>query len=831
MSNLGEMSSSGERLSFYKLFSEKNFDVEIPKIQRDYAQGRGDEKDVRDSFLNALFQYLAENRPNRDLDFVYGTVVEQNGCKNFIPLDGQQRLTTLFLLHWYLGQISGQSEHLRSVICKDGKSRFRYETRSSSERFCNALMTNNIDMVNLLETADSKPSLSITIKDKGWFYLSWNSDPTIQSMLTMLDAIHAKFSGQADFFNRLTNDEPVITFLFLNLQEFNLTDDLYIKMNARGKPLTDFENFKARLEKKIKSFEGEWPQYQLSFNDQPVGGYEYFIHKIDTAWADTFWGYRDESTRDDTFDDEMMNFIALILANFHILRADVEVIKLGDVRSRLFGSGGKLNKLSFFDYEDLEVISQKAIVYLIKMLDMLQSNQSESGKIRSYLANCKYYSEEDYFKKVISNNTSYPEKIRFHAFYTYLANGKGCEELQEWMRVVYNLTENTIIDSVDDYHKALKAIHDLTLEDDSVLNLLRRDYEFIGFTEVQIFEEKVKAHLILRSQEWKQLVIKAEDHPFFRGQIGFLLKFAGVVDYYIENKNTNWDDKNSQFLEKLNKYYDAAAAVFNLVEQGSDKVNFIWERAVLTKGEYFTSASADRFNLLSTRSTGNNIERDHSWRRLLRLPSKDEKKKWESRQEFVKAVFDDPNFNGNDVVSGLKVICENALKELSKDDWRTMLVKHPDLFKVCKQGFIVKNDDEIVLLHQSQRNHYHSEIFSKFLELELQTSQIDIKPFQSLRYIDSKNRDSRTYVELRGYEYLSNSYSIIIWYESNEYRVCFKGHNISQYPVELCKQLADAGFIFITDKQFQGIYQFGCMSYMQVEDKLGDVCKLLSDLI
>ena len=43
----------GERLSFFKLFSEKNYRVCIPIIQRDYAQGRQTSKEVRDNFLTA----------------------------------------------------------------------------------------------------------------------------------------------------------------------------------------------------------------------------------------------------------------------------------------------------------------------------------------------------------------------------------------------------------------------------------------------------------------------------------------------------------------------------------------------------------------------------------------------------------------------------------------------------------------------------------------------------------------------------------------------------------------------------------------------------------
>lgn len=107
-------SDFGERLSFFKLFSQKQFKIVIPIIQRDYAQGRTDEQttEVRSVFLDALYGYLNEGVPNRDLDFVYGTLQsdDEDEYTNFIPLDGQQRLTTLFLLHWFLYQIQEENE-------------------------------------------------------------------------------------------------------------------------------------------------------------------------------------------------------------------------------------------------------------------------------------------------------------------------------------------------------------------------------------------------------------------------------------------------------------------------------------------------------------------------------------------------------------------------------------------------------------------------------------------------------------------------------------------------------------------------------------------------
>ena len=71
--------------------------IEIPIIQRDYAQGRKDDEAtlIRDRFLDALIA-AARSDEGMGLDFIYGEL--RSGVLR--PLDGQQRLTTLFLMHW-----------------------------------------------------------------------------------------------------------------------------------------------------------------------------------------------------------------------------------------------------------------------------------------------------------------------------------------------------------------------------------------------------------------------------------------------------------------------------------------------------------------------------------------------------------------------------------------------------------------------------------------------------------------------------------------------------------------------------------------------------------
>ena len=88
------------------------YHVVIPMVQRDYAQGRTsiEVNRVRNRFLTAIKNYLLQPDSNYEvmkMDFVYGETeniwskTETNKLEKIIvtPLDGQQRLTTLFLLH------------------------------------------------------------------------------------------------------------------------------------------------------------------------------------------------------------------------------------------------------------------------------------------------------------------------------------------------------------------------------------------------------------------------------------------------------------------------------------------------------------------------------------------------------------------------------------------------------------------------------------------------------------------------------------------------------------------------------------------------------------
>lgn len=218
--------------------------IEIPMIQRDYAQGRSNDKaiEIRKVFLTKLLSVINgvihQAKPPIELDFVYGYLE----AETFIPLDGQQRLTTLYLLHWYLAFKEQKLNALTGTF-----SKFTYQTRQSSEDFLKKINT-ELSVEDHANIFKHKKSFESTITNKNWYFIGWQYDLTIQSAITMLDEIHGIFNDSGVVLSNLIDEQrPPIVFNFLNIDTFGLSDDLYIKMNARGKPLTNFENLKAEL--------------------------------------------------------------------------------------------------------------------------------------------------------------------------------------------------------------------------------------------------------------------------------------------------------------------------------------------------------------------------------------------------------------------------------------------------------------------------------------------------------------------------------------------------------------------------------------------------------
>lgn len=455
--------------------------IEIPLIQRDYAQGRRNPRadEIRTSFLAVLHSAIAGPEPKPvSLDFVYGEI--ERGTLQ--PLDGQQRLTTLFLLHWYIAVRAGMLDKTAPW------TNFSYATRQSARRFCERLVA--------AVPPDDAPSISEWVVDQPWYLFVWRHDPTIDAMLVMLDAIHAQFKDvdASAAWRRLNDSErPAISFHLLPLPDMGSAEDLYIKMNSRGKPLTDFENFKAHFEKTI-----EWSPRA-----------DEFARKIDVDWSDLLWSYRGN---DDNIDDEFLRYLEFVTEvcewDSSSLASRASRARLTDRTEAIFGAGNadRERHLDFlFSAFDVWVGHDSAALFSQTFADL--PFFFRSGGVDLFEACCAYYGETRGLTRVFS----FGQTLMLFAVILHLIHDSP--DFSRRARILRNLIEGSQYEVRAERMSRLVAVtRDLVL--DGTL-----PEAGLNFSYPQIDDEQAKAEFRPAHPEVVGALDALEDHRLLRGSL------------------------------------------------------------------------------------------------------------------------------------------------------------------------------------------------------------------------------------------------------------------------------------------------------------------------
>lgn len=537
--------------------------IEIPIIQRDYAQGRKGKEKLREKFLKDIKHALDNNDSNSKLklDFVYGTLESEK----LQPLDGQQRLTTLWLLHWYIAFKAGKLADNTEIF-----KRFTYETRKSSREFCHKLS----------EFSDPTSNKIVShIQNQTWFYSAWKQDPTIQAMLNMfggtdicekdvdiVDGIEELFTDNFEYYwNILTSENCPIIFYYMPLNELKLSDDLYIKMNARGKPLTSFENFKADLVGFMKSKNED---NNTIIDKSSISDIRSFEHKLDTDWTDIFWKNKSENFKIDEIYFAFFNryFLNKLITAKKTNRKDLltqKEIESNKLFRYLYGESGNDTKVKYnsFDvYESENLLNKELFEGLNQTLDNFYSAFKNISKNE---INMKFYPSWDdnsyfrfipeYVENATNNNNepkliTQPQRVIFHAICCYFENNQYDEILfKQWMRVVWNIVENANINNNESMIGSIRLITDLSKNAYNIyIHLKDRDVSK-DFAKDQMEEEKEKVRKIIEDSTWEEKIIEAEKTAFFKGAIRFL--------YKDENGITDWSKFEVKYNESI-LYFD-----------------------------------------------------------------------------------------------------------------------------------------------------------------------------------------------------------------------------------------------------------------------------------
>jgi hypothetical protein len=615
--------------------------IEIPLIQRDYAQGRLDPAvaDIRSDFLDVLLA-AAVGETRVGLDFVYGAV--QRGTLR--PLDGQQRLTTLFLLHWYLAFRTGRLEAGLDW------TRFSYATRASAGLFCEQLTEN--------PPPSDVGTPSTWIKDQFWYLHVWRHDPTIRSMLVMIDAIDSRFRSidMEAAWSRLTDEaDPAISFHLLPIEEMGAGDELYIKMNSRGKPLTPFENFKARFE---KALEGSPRAAE-------------FAECVDGPWSDVFWAYRGT---DDIVDNELIRYFTFVTQITEWQNGTISRQRLETRAEEAFGPdrpNGPQNLDFLFDafnaWRDIDVATFFA--------DLLTTSTPQSRE-KVLLFGSK---QIDHFRACCENYTFFgsrtfglAETLTLYAVLIHRIH--QTDDIPRRLRILRNLLEASGNElRVENMPALVREVAALVRDASPEAALAGLS----AFNEAQIEDERAKAAFLTAHPELTSVVFALEDHRLLRGSLVAIELDAGRLA--------------------------ARAASFTKVM--ADRKHWLaMTGALLAKGDYSRQPNSRSFRFGSP-------EDDLWWRALL---TGTRRANLNRTSKVLAELLDAISEADGGLPDVLREIRQRWIAEQDAFDWRYYLVKY-DAMRTGKSGiyFTVGGSMgfELCMLDKTQLNSWYQDPF------------------------------------------------------------------------------------------------------------------------
>jgi len=670
--------SQGRLHTFVSLREDVDF-IDIPIIQRDYAQGRESADDVRANFLDALRHALRPAGAPLDLDFVYGSVT-RDGMRRLSVLDGQQRLTTLFLLHWYLAAREGRLEDLRSTWWTDGRSRFSYAMRPSAAEFFQGLIREGA-----LPNGEDRRLISTALIDARWFFEAWRRDPTVHSCLVMLDAIHTTFGSEPAGGYAALVEQRRVSFHFLNLPDFGLGDDLYIKMNARGKPLTPFENFKAWLVDRAK--EAPWASD--------------FSERLDQRWLDFFWDLAGRSGVVNAAGIGSPDFGDLFLRFFY-LQAYFDTCALfgakrwPDSRDRVWL--GTIREAR--GYVPLRELDIRGVLRAGDLQGVM--------RVLDFLADPHNVASRETLVRALGPKAGYEEHLQLHAVAAFVRSdaAAGLSEdarrtaLHRWLRVTTNLIRNSRIDDPLTAAAMVRGLTELSARAADLYEALAAQAPVQhGFSREQALEESRKAVLILRDPAWEESIEQAEAHWYLQGRVGFLLDFAASTPDLVDQ---------ASFL----RYRDAFQRVVTSQLLASEE--FFLQRALLSLYDYLPESGGNHTFCIPNATT------------------------YRDRQENWLRVFQDARF-----VRLLDAIDDDGVGSLrrliaasSAKGWRGQVVAWPQLISYCGMRLVRRGgDNELLLLSKSRLRGFFAEAYSLALYWNLTKNRAGGKSVRSATYL------------------------------------------------------------------------------------------------
>lgn len=391
----------------------------------------------------------------------------------------------------------------------------------------------------------------------------------------MLDAIDERFCDVDNIWEKLK--EGAISFYFLPIKDKDLglsAEELYIKMNSRGKPLTRFEHFKAEFERCIQTVD-EKQKNEIA-------------ESIDQKWTDLLWRYRDSSNgreEDEVTDDEFLNY-------FHFI---CDVIRFRNGESIQGKSSDEFDLIDELFVGDSDKV--RGNVEYIKSCFDCWCDIDGFENPKAFLTACFTSSHdgqrvvvdwsnvdifEDCLHSYTENNRSFTlgRFVLLYAIIIFLRNRENgripFDVFLKRLRTIYNLIQNSE-DEISDRAENNRIPAILKETDAIILCGQIGGTDDKNYNQIQLHEEIEKKAFLDENPEKTELVYLLEDHPRLKGQIGIIgLDYLDYAYRFVSLFNCDGDLIDCALMS-LGEYWQQEGSEWKRYQFASKNINSSWD--------------------------------------------------------------------------------------------------------------------------------------------------------------------------------------------------------------------------------------------------------------
>lgn len=661
------------RYSLKQLLTHNEIEqIIIPEIQRDYVwdisnvnklledilSGFGKKQSLqleikangtleqRESVMQFLTQEYERLIFQQKLGFIYA-YHDRDYAGKFFLIDGQQRITTLFLMLLSLYKLINKEIEFKELYFKNGLPKVDYKVREQSHDFLFLLISSVLE--------------GKSYKDAEHFYSKeYLKDISIIHLIENFEFIEKQVASITDKKGFLDYLENFVEVNYFDTHLSEQGEQLYIYMNSRGEQLSHQEIVRAELMQKIKEpkdkihLGNEWEKWQNYFwkhrwkNENADKGFEEFL-----KWATIIHLAVNEN-------DDVINFLDPTKS------FTKKQLKENYIKDSFKGESERKQKEAIFNYQ-IKHLHFDFLKKLFDAIEWLYRNKTKYIPINeNWLASG--ISVSDYvlllpvlhFLSINKWENSDDKIVAVERFAMFLKN-------INYFEAVSKNPDTATIDT-------LEIAKDLKEDKKDVTHILQHS----SVTKTIITDaEKYKLELFKNNShnrsEWEKVIwditLDDEFNKFLMGDIS-------VVWKCLEKENSNDD-----FVLRT-PFSEYVVLIKEIIykNRNSDKLR----RLILSKFDYLIESGTGGGGLekYSFVGNGNNWEVLREWKETL------------VKNDFIELLV----WVKNEKTAQLDTLISNAKKQHSIIGWREAFADIPSLLKYCTNKKILWQDEQRILL-------------------------------------------------------------------------------------------------------------------------------------